>query len=131
MDLDGTPKRFVAVADDGVVIPGEDVRASVAARLPRLWGFASAPQDLPGRYLGADRDGNVPPEIASAVRLAQFLGAREGSTGGPPRFVSVNLTNGPGRLLAQDAARPLGRLAKRARRRSGGRAEGAKTSSNA
>lgn len=98
VDLDAT--RFLVVGDDGVVIPDEEVRPSVAANLLRLKDIAVPPEDLPGHYLGADRDGNVPPEITSAVRLARFLHEADGVTGSP-RIVSVNLKRGPGHLLAK------------------------------
>lgn len=101
--IDFSADRFVAVADDGVVIPGEDLQTSVAATLPRLKGFAAPPQSLPGHYLGADRDGNVPPEITSAVALARFLHDtdKDAGHGQSPRFASVNLSQGPGQLLVK------------------------------
>ena len=98
--IDYTADRFVAIGDDGVVIPGEDVQTSIAATLPRLT-FASTPQSLPGHYLGADRDGNVPPQITSAVALARFLYREDAGTGQPPRFTSVDLRPGPGQLLVR------------------------------
>ena len=97
--VDLSPDRFVAVADDGVVIAGEDLIPSIAASLPRLKGFTSPPQDLPGHYLGADRDGRVPAEISAAVALAKFLRASAGADGQPARFASVNVSKGADRLL--------------------------------
>lgn len=97
--IDYSADRFIAIADDGVVIPGEDLLTSIAATLPRLKGFASPPQGLPGHYLGADRDGNVPPEITSAVALARFLHLAEGGNGPSPQFASVNVSKGADKLL--------------------------------
>lgn len=93
--------RFLAVANDGVVLPSEEIKASIAANLPRLKGFASPPQDLPGHYLGADRDGNVPPEITAAVALARYLHLADHGSEHSPGFSSVNLEQGASQLLVK------------------------------
>jgi hypothetical protein len=92
-----TIRDFLAIADDGVVLPGEDLRASDADRLVRIDGIRPPLEARPGHFLGANDAGKVPPEIVFAIRLARFLHDQEPDL--PPRIAAINVTNGLERIV--------------------------------
>ena len=91
--IDLGSKRFVAIADDGVVLPGEDIRPEDAERLLAIQDYRDTMSLRPGLFLGAETSGKVPRDVAALVALARQIHERQ--DGATPGVVLLNLAQMP------------------------------------
>ena len=87
------PKRFVALSDDGVVLPGEDILPKYADRLLLIRGYRGTMSLRPGLFLGAETSGQVLPEEAALVSMARQI--HDHQTEVAPRVVLLSVEQAP------------------------------------
>lgn len=67
---------FQAVAQDGVLLPHDDLSEGFGSQLVWLVGIPGAREVLPGHFLGLDASGQPRPDVTAALALARFFRGR-------------------------------------------------------
>ena len=85
-------KSFVAVSEEGVILPGEEVSPAFAANLIAIRGYPGEIA-VPGQFLGGETSGKPSPRVVGAISLARLL--RDRDLPRPGRITVINMEQSP------------------------------------